>query len=73
MDARNTDLLELARLCRESHAVSAGIVGWLAAGLDDQGVADALEFAQELRRTWLPSDGHLALVEERYGPPAGMR
>ena len=71
--ARNDDLLELAIICRTSHAASAAVVGWLLASASEETVSEALQWAKEARRAWEPGDGHLALVRERYGEPNGMR
>lgn len=71
--AKNDDIQELANLCRSHHVVAAGMVGYLTATMSDQEVREALEYAQELRTAWMPGDGHLALVRERYGPLAGSQ
>lgn len=66
---RNDIMRELAARIRESHLVAAGVVGYLAAVMTQEELEQALEYALELRTAWHPTDGHLALVQERYGPP----
>ena len=71
--AKNEIIRELASLVRGNHVVAAGVVGYLSATMSEKELQEALEYAQELRATWLPVDGHLALVKERYGPSAGSQ
>lgn len=67
------ELQELALLCRGNRFITLGVLGYLLSGAPPEVVSDALQYAQELRREWLPTDGHLALVEERYGPPGAAK
>lgn len=65
---RQDTISELAALCRQHPYIALAVVGWLTAAMDQEQLAQALEWAREARREWVPMDGHMALVEERYGP-----
>jgi len=51
--------------------VALSVIGYVTATMSDEDVSAAVEWAREASREWVPTDGHLALVQERYGPPVG--
>jgi hypothetical protein len=71
--ATRTDLLkDLAGMCRQHPYVALGVLAWISAEMTVEELQAALDHAQEVRREWVPLDGHLALVEERYGRARGL-
>jgi hypothetical protein len=67
MATRIDMLQELTVLCRRHPYIALGVISWLCARDDLEDLQRALDHAHELQREWVPMDGHLALVEERWG------
>jgi hypothetical protein len=65
---RQAIIIELASICRRSHAATLAAVGWLALELPTTELAKLLEVTQDFAAAYDgPSGNHLEAYRERYG------